>query len=1448
MRLNRLFFSFLFSILTLIGRAQSDPFAGSKIPTTIPVSPEAFAMTKFGDVPVGLFTGTAQFSVPVFEVVSRKIQFPVKLNYATNGVKVDEVASRVGMGWSLQAGGVITRKTLGLPDGIAGSSFVAAPDEDIHSTAFYNFLKNSVGSNYDTQPDEYSYSFNGYQGSFVLINDVVKQIKKSSLRIEKTGTTKWTFLITTPDGTKYYFGEGSAYEEAESYNYQSPADGRAQLKRATTGWYLSKIVDPTLSDSVFFSYTRLPGGQFVDYFTGITQENLIYGDNGWVTNTTGIPGGGDLPACNEGNMLRSIYVKSKMYPAFLDAILYNNGEVRFTYSQREDLINDKRIDTIAIYPRNALAPKQFVLLKYEYANSFRPGLGAVIGNGSADVTDLQKRLFLTSVNYLDTAGDTADVYGFEYDNMHSLPPRLSFSQDHTGYFNLKQNNFFFPATWYFEDYDGNPIGGNRLADSVAVKNGVLTKIVYPTGGSTVLEYEPNRTFAEYYNKLTYEDSSFTCSLGSGPIWLTSSVDFFANDKTLVHLVLAGGWNGPAPDPSMIRGDEAVLVTLTNLDNGTNVFANMTVTPGEEKVMRYNRTLDGNYRLTISKSHLSVAGSATVLARKDVTLPPGDEILGGVRVKRVIDYDNNNFANGKEYEYIVFGDTISSESLYNIDFVLDNYLSMGRKLGNVSGGGIENNTYCYYNILSSSGLHNLYLSDYATCGYRNVTEYSIDSLGNRVGGKEYEFNISRKGLAQPLATTFPNTIYQYSPFRINGAQMTNSDTLNGQEVYQGSFVIENDIKKFRQKIYQYHSVDTNSYVSEPFYVSRQTLNRDNYTLGENYFFDFDVNRYYRNYFLTHLDSVRTISYYDDQADSTIVLDMYEYNSLNIALPSLKENWYSPTLSTRIQYKYVSDLVSTNPVLGTMKSRNMLDEVIESDSYKNGSLMFSERNEFDKFDLNGNVIKIKKKTIQKAGESIKATVNFSRYDSYGNLLEVNKNDDIKQFYIWNPYSNTLAAQYVNADYNEIGYSSFEEGAGNLTVVSGGVSSAGGITGEKSFSGALSFSMQLEKSYRITVWNKTGTTVTINSQPGTVLLEINGWQLRQWEFTNIGSVIISGSQIDEVRILPVGAVLTSYTYGSFLKQTSSCDPNNTITYYSYDNFGRLIFIRDQYQHIVKRICYNYAGQTEPCKFFYNEEKSQSFSRSNCGPGYQGGTYTYHVPAGKYIGDSQAAADSLAMIEMSIKGQHFADSLAECLLLYYNEFQSQQFLKNNCKPGLAAKDSFLYTVPANKYTSTISQTAANQFALDEIASEGQLQANQLSSCHSYFTNSESLMGTFIRNNCPAPLGGTEVFYVLEGGTIKSFISQAHADSLALVAFQINGQAEANTYGACLSCTPLICTGVDRKCVNGVCEIGVEITTSCLSLGGGMWERYFHYKWSDGSISETHTSIQTTRCVITPP
>jgi hypothetical protein len=236
-------------------------------------------------------------------------------------------------------------------------------------------------------------------------------------------------------------------------------------------------------------------------------------------------------------------------------------------------------------------------------------------------------------------------------------------------------------------------------------------------------------------------------------------------------------------------------------------------------------------------------------------------------------------------------------------------------------------------------------------------------------------------------------------------------------------------------------------------------------------------------------------------------------------------------------------------------------------------------------------------------------------------------------------------------------------------------------------------------------------------------NGYTYYEYQLTPSTTTIAIAAtggtvNIDELRCYPMNARMTTTTYDPLIGKTSECDANNRITYYEYDNLSRLLFVKDADKNIVKAYEYNNisAIKQNGCPvIYYNNKISEDFRKSTCGSGYAGGLITYTVPFGTYTSTiSQEDADSKAEQQLMTYGQSNADGSSAsgaCLQIYYNTAISKSDTSETCAPGYIP-GLVTYTVPAGKYSSTISQADADEQAQDDLDANSQDYANKNPNC----------------------------------------------------------------------------------------------------------------------------------------
>ena len=96
-------FLFLFTF-PLIGFSQSEEF---RMHDYRPSTPNTFQFEKYTDLPVSEYNGLPSINIPLYEIKEDGISLPVSLSYHSSGIRVNEQASWVGLGWDLTFGSII---------------------------------------------------------------------------------------------------------------------------------------------------------------------------------------------------------------------------------------------------------------------------------------------------------------------------------------------------------------------------------------------------------------------------------------------------------------------------------------------------------------------------------------------------------------------------------------------------------------------------------------------------------------------------------------------------------------------------------------------------------------------------------------------------------------------------------------------------------------------------------------------------------------------------------------------------------------------------------------------------------------------------------------------------------------------------------------------------------------------------------------------------------------------------------------------------------------------------------------------------------------------------------------------------------------------------------------------------------------------------------------------
>lgn len=213
------------------------------------------------------------------------------------------------------------------------------------------------------------------------------------------------------------------------------------------------------------------------------------------------------------------------------------------------------------------------------------------------------------------------------------------------------------------------------------------------------------------------------------------------------------------------------------------------------------------------------------------------------------------------------------------------------------------------------------------------------------------------------------------------------------------------------------------------------------------------------------------------------------------------------------------------------------------------------------------------------------NIYIYNSSGKVQTTSSFNRVTTL-VYDDNNEQIISKVGNAAIADIGYSSFETGAkGTWTVTPSGsnpvsIANATVPSGEyclnmPAVQSVSKTGLDMNKKYILSFWKKDG---SIGISGGTKTEETNvmvknGWTLVTMYISQTTNVSLNGTGLlDELRLYPVGAVMSSATFDSQSNLTSSVGADNIATYYSYDELGRLIATYDADHNLVNATEYKY------------------------------------------------------------------------------------------------------------------------------------------------------------------------------------------------------------------------------------------------------------------------------------
>lgn len=699
------------AIFCLAAVAASGQNTGSSktLPNIQPPSSESYKLGSYGNIPVSLFTGNANLDIPLTSYQTKNISIPIRLNYSSNGIKVDDMNGYTGLGWSLVSSGVITRIIRDLPDEDHLTNIAFPTNIDslgaVNNPAVMQFFQDASHENVDTEQDLYMANFNGMQIKFIFDKRGIPVIhSQKDVVIEGTSGGD-SFVITTDDGTKYYFAD------IEQTTNRTSGDGHSLISNKKTAWYLTRIEDSTTGEVVYIENVD-------DSYSAVVSrsQTLSYTSptGGPMTSGCGNPAFIRYPMVSElinhnqtvnGKLIKRIYSNNPLY-----------GEIIFDYTPYPESKIYKSLERIVKKLGNTTVND--ISLNYIFTGG--------------------ERLFLTSVN-----DDVSEIsHQFEYISPQEFPPRLSFSRDSWGYYNgISTNTNLVPSIPEVSQWSSYN-GAVQTVNPDKTQIGMLKKVIYPTKGFTEFFYE-NHQKAEKNVMLNPEIKTGVNigaeSLDYGPGHVSNSTTFVSAKDEEIFLGGGSQFNNYVCDPQQEVPDKHRAVARLKRPNGqpVNLYkktsGGMITDVGSQ--FTFPNSGDSFYAMvqkdevmTLSLETLFRCARAEVGATFTQSLAVyGDrqEPIGGLRISKIIDTAETGVASVRKFVYRNLTDQ-TTEAIVLRTPAFQEQLSYTRTCngtpnpGNPGGGipmGVER--FPYY-MVTSSNINQLFAS-HPNVFYKTVQE-------------------------------------------------------------------------------------------------------------------------------------------------------------------------------------------------------------------------------------------------------------------------------------------------------------------------------------------------------------------------------------------------------------------------------------------------------------------------------------------------------------------------------------------------------------------------------------------------------------------------------------------------------------------------------------------------------------------------------------------------------
>ena len=1271
-------FIVIFSGVFVMGFSQTNSMGKVNI-----ASPNAASLGKYGDIPISYHTGVPNISIPLYTIKSSSLQMPVSLSYHASGLKVEEQDSWVGAGWTLNAGGAITRTVKGKPDEKQTNSLSQTygyfSDYGLGSIYPQDGTQLSEGT-FDSEPDLFFFNFNGYSGKFYFNDDRTPMlVPEQDIKIEYSYTSglwngspgPWvgfgrcieSFIITIPDGTKYYFGMNNAtspYCDPIEVSSTFTSQGGTSFSQVISSWYLNKIVSADGNSTINLSYQR-------DKYAFYTF--------------------GNSPIFSAGSLSNKYELtKNLLAGVRLSTIAGANERIDFTPgAARQDVSswNVPVLDESITDNPNTTSPVLGDLKIYDisgncfkkynfYYNYFIDSTTTIHPNFLSTKTDM-KRLRLDSLK--EQACDGAIIlppYKFDYFT-EKVNRKLSFSRDHWGYNNgASTNTQLYPLLKMSNSVINSIVGSdiaNRSSKWPEMRAGALNKITYPTGGNTAFDFEPN-TF-------TVNTPTGTADSLVGGLRIKTISNYIPESNQTVNKNYSYTSSTTGKSSGVLFGRPVYIQVFRNEmmkktnflgnpnSNGCWTYNDAAVVTQRQYVYSDNpiRPMESTqgYHIGYGEVKVSETGNGYNIYRYNVTpLYPNQINRDGVATTSIINpctcsLDTlpnyppaplpTNFYRGELNYEANFSEsgTLLRDKQYGISFEENLITTPGRTTFTFSAGGINSFTLeTFYELktahkimsniletvypsvgapltkttqisyaskyhhqptsiisIDSKGKNNeekiKYAFDYRVPNFENISDCFtgaasfIDYMNSVFFAGNYQtiFNSCSSGYTS--GPCFDNTMIKFDTTIWNARKRyVDCRKLNFTNITPPSiFQVNHDTAKARansdlkpilwmQDIYMNSPIENSKWkdgkLLSASYVKYNNLRNDAVGVYPIKTYQIDLVASSSNFSEATVGSDNISIVKDSRYRDAAVFDFDRGNLISVI--------NRDSIRSSYEWKYNEKL----PVVKIVNAANQYKEAVlpgavtTTRSFQLGSSSTSGNLNTTFYHTQTGDITISIPSGLPSGAKVTcyfslsgpATINgslcaagYGAASCNGTPNSITYSNMVPGLYTFSPAVSTSFPSYTfnysiswlyqglvlsSGGLKEFYYESFEENS-SATV---GFSHSGNRYWPTST--GVGFTKPNARNYTVQWWNYAG----------------GKWNFNQQDYTN--GMTVTGP-VDDIRVFPTDAQISTYAYNPLIGMTSQTDPNGKTTYYDYDKLGRLKNIRDNNRNITKNFFYNYG-----------------------------------------------------------------------------------------------------------------------------------------------------------------------------------------------------------------------------------------------------------------------------------